>query len=354
MNAMVVADELLNKEADISVVPMRFARDIGDIDRITVRKLIRMIGLMGRLASKLVTWKPDVVYFTPVPTGIGFIRDLLPMLLWRMAGVTRIYHLHSVGIAGKTQVYWRTLYRLAFSGAHIVSISAAMQQHELGWLGPNSIKRHVVPNTVLPNPPQAKKSQRDNRLSAGPNKVVRLLFLSATFRSKGVFVLLQAMRILRSQDGQMLELEIVGNSSREVDEHITQYINNYDLRDMVVQRGALFGSAKMEALQRADIFVHPTLRDYFPLVLLEAMQVGLPLVATQVGAIGDIVDHGVNGIICRPGDAQDLADAVSQLASCEEKRRQFGAASQERFERLFSNDRFRHNLGEVFRKAGVK
>jgi glycosyltransferase involved in cell wall biosynthesis len=73
-----------------------------------------------------------------------------------------------------------------------------------------------------------------------------------------------------------------------------------------------------------------------------------------VGAVGDIVDHGVNGIICRPDDAEDLANAVSHLVGCEVKRRQFGAASRERFERLFSNDMFRHNLGEVFREAGLK
>jgi len=352
MNAMVVADVQLNKDAEVHVVPMGFARSLEDIDRLNVRKAFRMFTFMAQMASKLVTWKPDVVYFTPVATGPAFIRDLLPMLLWRIAGVTRIYHLHGLGIANKKQVYWRTLYRLAFSGAHVVSISAVMQEQELAWLGPGAIKRHVVPNTI-PLDQTGANTGTSVRPTEEASTLVRLLFLSATFPSKGIFVLLKAMEILRARHGQTVQLEIVGDSRREIDDEIRQYVKSRELGDLVVQRGALFGEDKMEAFHRADIFVHPTLRDYFPLVLLEAMQLGLPLVATQVGAINEIVDPDVNGLICRPDDAEDLANAISKLVSSEEKRRQFGAASRERFERHFSRDRFRQNLGEVFRAAGI-
>src|SRR5947209_3591549 len=66
-------------------------------------------------------------------------------------------------------------------------------------------------------------------------------------------------------------------------------------------------------LRESDIFVLPSRSEAFPNGLIEAMAAGLPVVATAVGGIVELVRHGENGLLVRPGDSRDLANAIQQL-----------------------------------------
>jgi glycosyltransferase involved in cell wall biosynthesis len=68
-----------------------------------------------------------------------------------------------------------------------------------------------------------------------------------------------------------------------------------------------------ELLRESDVFVLPSRSEAFPNGLIEAMAAGLPVVATAVGGIVELVQHGKNGLLIRPGDSRDLANAIQQL-----------------------------------------
>ncbi|HYO75605.1 MAG TPA: glycosyltransferase family 4 protein, partial [Thermoanaerobaculia bacterium] len=78
-------------------------------------------------------------------------------------------------------------------------------------------------------------------------------------------------------------------------------------------------------LAGCDALVHPSLDDAFPTVLLEAMAAGLPVVATRVGGIPEIVNDGATGILVPPGDAEALASGIEELLSDRERMRRMGA-----------------------------
>jgi glycosyltransferase involved in cell wall biosynthesis len=67
-------------------------------------------------------------------------------------------------------------------------------------------------------------------------------------------------------------------------------------------------------LQASDVFVFPSENDAFPLALVEAMACGLPCVATSVGGIGDIITHGVDGLLVRSGDRGQVECAIRDLS----------------------------------------
>jgi glycosyltransferase involved in cell wall biosynthesis len=96
-----------------------------------------------------------------------------------------------------------------------------------------------------------------------------------------------------------------------------------------------------QLLAGCDLFVHPSLDDAFPTVLLEALAAGLPIVASRVGGIPEIVDDGVTGTLVAPGDAEALANAIrEELAhprtiSAEAARRFSTEAWIERLERVY-------------------
>src|SRR5262249_40088793 len=152
-------------------------------------------------AGKLARGRPDFVYLTPVPTGIGFLRDVPFIVLAKLTGRPVILHLHGRGIAERSRHrVWRALYRWVLSGCAIVNASDGMRRTELSPLALRRTRTYVVANAVA----QACTSARDERDAiARP----RLLFLSSTFPAKGVFVLLDAVSDLVARGGDV-DLEI--------------------------------------------------------------------------------------------------------------------------------------------------
>jgi glycosyltransferase involved in cell wall biosynthesis len=100
--------------------------------------------------------------------------------------------------------------------------------------------------------------------------------------------------------------------------------------------------------QTASIFCLPTYQEPFGIVFIEAMTARLPIVATRVGAIPEIVQDGLNGWLVEPGDIQGLAQALGQLLDDPEKARLFGERSfqltRERYSWLAVGRRFRQNI----------
>ncbi len=100
-----------------------------------------------------------------------------------------------------------------------------------------------------------------------------------------------------------------------------------------------------------DVFVLPSVKERFPWALLEAMTARVPTVATRVGAVPEMVEDGVSGLICDPGNAEQLAHGIVQLLGDDKMRQDFAIAAHQQvinkfslrtmidaYERLFSNE----------------
>ena len=86
-----------------------------------------------------------------------------------------------------------------------------------------------------------------------------------------------------------------------------------------------------------DLFVLPSLNEGLPMVLLEAMAAGVPVIASPVGAIPLVVEHGVNGWLVAPGIPHQLAEACSTLRKESGLRRQIAAAGKAVVKERFSS-----------------
>jgi glycosyltransferase involved in cell wall biosynthesis len=90
------------------------------------------------------------------------------------------------------------------------------------------------------------------------------------------------------------------------------------------------------ALRDADVFVHPAFAEAFPYVILEAMSAATPIVASDVGGIGEALIDDRSGLLVSPGDSAQLAQAVVELLGDAGMRKRIGAGALERFESHFS------------------
>lgn len=139
---------------------------------------------------------------------------------------------------------------------------------------------------------------------------VRILFVGADFERKGGDVLLHAFR-----DGLDERCEL----------HIVTRADISSTHDVHVYRDVAPNSDLLKRLYAtADIFVLPTRADCFPLVFQEAMAAGLPIIATDVGAIAEAVRPGETGLLVPPGNTRALYAALAALIDNAEQRRAMG------------------------------
>lgn len=105
------------------------------------------------------------------------------------------------------------------------------------------------------------------------------------------------------------------------------------------------------ALAALDVYVLPSLWESLPISVLEAMAQSLPVVASDVGGVSELVVHGETGLLVRPGDPAALADAIGALIADAQLRKRMGAAGRKRCEALFSLDTMHSGIVSAYSQA---
>jgi glycosyltransferase involved in cell wall biosynthesis len=112
-----------------------------------------------------------------------------------------------------------------------------------------------------------------------------------------------------------------------------------------------FCSDAISLMNAADVFVLPSLAEPFGLVLIEAMSLGKPVIATNAGGPREIVEDGVTGLLVPPGDPVVLGGAISRLLLDEPARLDMGRRGLERFRQKFTLERMTGAILEIYRMA---
>lgn len=169
----------------------------------------------------------------------------------------------------------------------------------------------TVFSSVLPEKDFPDYSERE----IAPGLGIDLLFVGRLSVEKGLWDLLEAMARLKEGDGRPYRLNLVGWSGHQEEERLRQETETLGLRKDVRFLGRKRHGAELYACYRsAHLFVLPSHTEGTPRVLVEALAFGLPVVATRVGGIGDLIEEGVNGLLVPPGDPAALARAVAEIA----------------------------------------
>lgn len=120
---------------------------------------------------------------------------------------------------------------------------------------------------------------------------------------------------------------------------------------MVNYWGRKYNNAKEVYWENADLFVFPTLNEAFGLVLLEAMEHGLPCIGTDEGGINDIIDNGKTGFIVPSGDAESLSVSIGKLLIDSSMREKMGESGRIVFEQRYTQEVFEENMLHILNRA---
>jgi glycosyltransferase involved in cell wall biosynthesis len=200
---------------------------------------------------------------------------------------------------------------------------------------------------VLPNAVALPASVGSRRLET---EEPILLFLGHLLRDKGVFDLVRAFARIAPQFPQTrLTLGGIGAIAA-----IRQLASQLGVEERVLCPGWLGPEDKEAALARSTCFILPSYAEGMPMALLEAMSWGLPVIATPVGGIPQVVSSEVNGLLVPPGDIDALANALRRLLASPALRQQLGDAARQTIEAGYSLDKALARLSGIYDRFGIQ
>ena len=165
---------------------------------------------------------------------------------------------------------------------------------------------------------------------------LRLIYIGRLDRAKGLYETFQALR-LAQELGVDARLTVGGGGPEE--ERLKRYAQALGIAAKVTFAGPVFGEDKVRLLAGADLMVLASYSEGLPYALLEAMAGGIPVIATPVGAIPDVVTDGMHGLLVPPRDGKAIAEALVALARDREKISWMSRACRRRVCAAFSIER---------------
>jgi glycosyltransferase involved in cell wall biosynthesis len=263
-----------------------------------------------------------------------------------LTGVPLVHHVHSPTAVDSTH-RWRnrfntTVERLSLGRvAGVIAVSSSLREYaRRQGIDPQVI--HVVPNGVPTQGPLA------DRLAPTGTWTVATV---ALFRPrKGLEILIEALSFARSE-GLPIRLRAVGGfETPEYEAQIRRQVDRLQVGDYIDWTG--FTQNVTGELARSDLFVLPSLfGEGLPMVVLEAMAAGVPVVATRVEGIPEAVRDGVDGLIAAPGDPRELAKAIARFVRGEADWRAIRASAHRRQAEKFSDRSMAEGVAEVYRRV---
>lgn len=283
--------------------------------------------------------RPELVYITPNAGGKAFFKDFIVVQMLKSMGCKIIAHYHNKGVSAyQSKWIYNFLYKRFFSNLKVILLAENLYKDIAKYVKREDV--YICPNGI----PSSCKEEMEARRN---NVIPHLLFLSNLLISKGVIVLLDALKILKEKEYTFV-CQFIGGETAEINAvQFFEEVNKRELSDLVTYVGRKVREEKEAFFRQADIFVFPTYYETFGLVNLEAMEYKLPVISTNEGGIPDIVKDGENGLICEKQNPVSLADCIAKLLDDEELRVKMGSAGHEKFCREFTLDKFENRMRDI-------
>jgi glycogen synthase len=308
----------------------RFQR-LGDHARVIrlglpIRRFRQLYGPQAAIIAPILAARADVVHvhlgedLAVLPTGAAAAKlHRLPLVLT----VHTSLH-HTLAVSDLRSAVLKTLggqiERWGEHSAEAVLVITPRLSKLLISDGAAENRIHVIPPGV--NPSLFEGPFEDPFSGVGRPRV---LFVGRLAPQKGVDTLVAAAGLLKDPCAQVL---LVGDGpERKALERETERLGVGDRLHFV---GFVTHDRLPAAMAHADVLVLPSLYEELGTVLLEAMQAGLPIVASETGGIPDVIEDGVNGLLVPPGDPEALARGIDRILSDGDLARRLSEGAQER------------------------
>jgi len=184
---------------------------------------------------------------------------------------------------------------------------------------------HLIPNAVAPCFFGVQHQQRSDGEAT-------LLFVGTIYQLKGLLHLIEAQAMVQQELARPVRLRIIGQvrggkAAADYNSTVRRRAEELGTSRQIEWLGVKNEEGMASAVAQTDLLVLPSLHETFGMCIAEAMAAGVPVVATRVGGIPELVEHGKTGLLVPPGDARELANAICTVLSDPELRRKSATAA---------------------------
>lgn len=333
---------VVNETFDCHYINLATAKDLADIGKIRLQKFIQFYQLLSKIWKEIKRIRPELVYVTPNAKGGAFYKDFIVIQMLKSMGCKVVVHYHNKGVSLRLdKAIDNLLYRTFFKKLKVILLAEALYA---------DVQKYVARNDVFICPNGIPEALTAGASAVRHNAIPKLLFLSNLLIDKGVFTLLGACKILNDKGYQFI-CNFVGGETADINaERFNQEVAIRGLNKCVCYKGKKYGVEKEEILRDVDLFILPTYNECFPLVLLEAMQQGLPCVGSNEGGIADIIIPNETGYIVAKRSEQELADKIEILLKNATLRFEMGNKGLERYKQLFTLNAFEQRIVSILKE----
>lgn len=277
-----------------------------------IRPLSFLIGLLCFLIT-LIRFRPRLIHINTSLDWKSIIRDGGFLIIARILGFQVLLFIH--GWQKQVEDHFKTrrglihsVFRRLFSLPDSVIVLSKTFKASLVHLGLDPERIFVVPNMVdcdqFATHSSAEPQRKDSPFT--------ILFMSRFVKKKGVYELIRSIPHILDRGCSDVKLILAGDGEER--ENMQNLCGNLGIEDRVEFTGYITGQEKVEIMKRADLFVLPTYYgEGLPIVLLEALAAGLPIVTTRAGGIPEVVKNRLNGLLLHDINEEVIAEAVVTL-----------------------------------------
>lgn len=306
---------------------------------------------LGRMGWGMVSFRPHVIHVTST-AAFASLKDVLFLLLARFLGISCLMHYHRSFLALQDVRGWQFLVaRFAMHLADCVVVLDPKSEALLKQYVPPD-KLHLLPNMIdLQEIDRIGEKDGDER-SGYSSHDRHLVFVGHVVPQKGIRELVEACRVLSHIQLHLVgpvkeafmrgELSVLSDSRRSPDHWLHFY-------------GSVENNVACRHIFQGDVVCLPSYYEGFPMVLLESMALGKPIVASDVGAIPEMLNIGGErpcGICVPPKDREALQNALQWMLDHPERWEEMGRNGRKRVESLYSAEVVVGALVNLWQKIG--
>jgi len=232
----------------------------------------------------------------------SFVRKSLVLLMAKAFGKKVVMHIHG----GMFREYYQSSQIKTWSVRYILRMSDRVICLTDEWRQSFQAEMQLNNLEVVLNP--VKKYPK--KINSNQHEWISLLFMGTITENKGIFELLDYLQQNPFFLQGKIKLFICGEGDGE---KLTQCMSQGNVRENIVYTGWIDGDRKYQMLQSADILILPSHYEGLPMVILEAMSAGKPIISTRVGGIPAVVKPSRNGWLIDPKRIEQLDSIFKEI-----------------------------------------
>lgn len=275
--------------------------------------------VIALLLFKILRYKPTIIHYTS-SASYALVKDLVAIYASKIFGIKFIIHWRFGRIQELSEtknIEWKILKKV-INASHT---SIVLDQNSFLCLKNNGMNNVVlIPNPISEDLNKKAKSFdfRNKTIDNGT-----FVFVGHIVPEKGIFELVEACSKIEG----LIQLNLIGPFKEDVKNELVKIASQWNNGEWLKWKGEIRREEVFQYLYTANALCLPSYTEGFPNVILEAMALGCPVIATKVGAIEEMLtseDFGKAGICIEPRDVSQLISALEFMINNSEEANEFG------------------------------